>query len=351
MEKRNTLPSPPMLKTTIIQLNKELEPSNDNYEILTNTYGNDEKEEVMDKGQVQNATKKRRRRLLVNVDKEELLKRKNATKKLHSIIEKRRRLKVNREFEALKYVIPACRNINGGKEQNKETTPPKTSGGKIDGIYKLTILKSSVEYILYLHHIVQQQHRIIQESGTKYDFDVDFTKVDLDVNKYRNIDIDFDFHEMTRASSTKESPEKSDGFLGRRKNSPLDGGKNNMGIIGDLQLLSPEVSPNIEPLLSVIVGQKENGTMKQASRSPLNSHTSVPRTMTDRDQNKFILPGPALSLTAPKCAPDEESCANNDLKEVEVYDTNVPEVNKAERTASNTLLSLRKSSSIHNLLN
>ena len=37
-----SLPSPPVLKTTIIQLNKELDPEDDNnnYEILTNDYNN-----------------------------------------------------------------------------------------------------------------------------------------------------------------------------------------------------------------------------------------------------------------------------------------------------------------------
>lgn len=46
-----TFPSPPVLKTTIIQLNKELDSdgqNNCNYEILTNNYGNS----VLDKSPI-----------------------------------------------------------------------------------------------------------------------------------------------------------------------------------------------------------------------------------------------------------------------------------------------------------
>ncbi|KAI5961586.1 uncharacterized protein KGF55_003903 [Candida pseudojiufengensis] len=221
-----SFPSPPVLKTTIIQLNKELDPedNNNNYEILTNNYNNNDNNgnnlrNVNDltptspnlEGQLPN--KKKRRRSTANIDSEELAKRKNETKQLHSIIEKRRRIKINREFEALKYIIPACRNCNNNTTNTSGSTSPSSkkngsssnsnssnNGSKIDGMYKLTILKSSVEYILYLHHIIQKQHELITKnpalSSEAQEFDIDFAKVPLDVNQYRNIDVDFNFKDL-----------------------------------------------------------------------------------------------------------------------------------------------------------
>lgn len=232
-----SLPSPPVLKTTIIQLNKELDPEDDNnnYEILTNDYNNYGSSNTSDAGSIPTSpiievsgttksgsglpNKKKRRRSTANIDSEELAKRKNETKKLHSIIEKRRRIKINREFEALKYLIPACRNCNTGSSggsatptssTKKASTNSNNNGNKIDGMYKLTILKSSVEYILYLHHIIQKQHQLLSLISAKdtnggilaeklkafEDFDIDFAKVPLNVNQYRNIDKDFNFKDL-----------------------------------------------------------------------------------------------------------------------------------------------------------
>ncbi|EDK44823.1 hypothetical protein LELG_03002 [Lodderomyces elongisporus NRRL YB-4239] len=248
------LPPPPELKTTIIQLNKDLdsEESNSGYEILTNEY-NAETAGIASKMSTDTesaptspnleatAGKKKRRRSTANINSEELAKRKHETKQLHSIIEKRRRIKINREFEALKYLIPACRNWtnnnnnnsnsnsnsnsnesgsslvllkgrkgnNNGNSNNKNSTASSSgggsnNGGKIDGMYKLTILKSSVEYILYLHHIIQKQHELLSNHagiGSRIDedvlsFDIDFAKIPLNVNQYRNIDIDFSFRDL-----------------------------------------------------------------------------------------------------------------------------------------------------------
>lgn len=49
-----SLPSPPVLKTTIIQLNKELDPEDDNnnYEILTNDYNNYGSSNTSDAGSI-----------------------------------------------------------------------------------------------------------------------------------------------------------------------------------------------------------------------------------------------------------------------------------------------------------
>ncbi|CAK9438976.1 uncharacterized protein LODBEIA_P32000 [Lodderomyces beijingensis] len=240
-----TLTAPPVLKTTIIQLNKELDPeeSNGGYEVLTNEYSsnnsnnnNSESKSYSDNNDSEPTSpnlesmpsKKKRRRSTANIDSEELAKRKNETKQLHSIIEKRRRIKINREFEALKYLIPACRNCYsttgttpsaagtpGGNNSSTTTTNKKApansslnNGNKIDGMYKLTILKSSVEYILYLHHIIEKQHQLLRQHGIEGEdfsqqtvdmikhFDIDFAKIPLDVNQYRNIDIDFNFKDL-----------------------------------------------------------------------------------------------------------------------------------------------------------
>ncbi|KAI5968888.1 hypothetical protein KGF57_000003 [Candida theae] len=221
-----SFPAPPVLKTTIIQLNKkpEAEGSDKNYEILTNTYSNISSSENNTKSPIGGTSddsaptspnlealgpsKKKRRRSTANIDSEELAKRKHETKQLHSIIEKRRRIKINREFEALKYLIPACRNFNGSTPDANSSSPSKRAsnagssssgsgnGNKIDGMYKLTILKSSVEYILYLHHVIQKQQEVIRsgsDSKSATDFNIDFAKVPLDVNQYRNIDVDFNF--------------------------------------------------------------------------------------------------------------------------------------------------------------
>lgn len=247
-----SLPSPPILKTTIIQLNKELDPEDDNnnYEILTNDYNNYGSSNTSEAGSIPTSpiievsgstksgsglpNKKKRRRSTANIDSEELAKRKNETKQLHSIIEKRRRIKINREFEALKYLIPACRNCNSSSSgiatptssTKKASTNNNNNGNKIDGMYKLTILKSSVEYILYLHHIIQKQHQLLSlvnggenTSGDTIteklkaleEFDIDFAKVPLNVNQYRNIDKDFNFKDLMQdldgRSGSTESPE------------------------------------------------------------------------------------------------------------------------------------------------
>lgn len=125
------------------------------------------------------------------IDDDELARRRTEKKQLHSIIEKRTRIKINREFQALKHLIAACWAIG---TQRKTFLPSNTNTNKIDGMFKLTILRVSVEYILYLHHIVQKQHEMLSHvPGLDYVFDVSFLKVPLDANAYRNIDQDFSF--------------------------------------------------------------------------------------------------------------------------------------------------------------
>lgn len=261
------LPSPPVLKTTIIHLNKELEADDNNYEILTNDYSNTSSSQSFQTSNsgVNAASKKKRRRSSANVDSEELAKRKHETKQLHSIIEKRRRIKINREFEALKYLIPACRNSAEG-----QSTPGKkastNNSNKIDGMYKLTILKSSVEYILYLHHIIQQQHKLLN-SHDNYNYDINFTQIPLDVNQYRNIDKEYSFKDLM--DDLKDEEEDSDtkkNFNGiasieEDREAEEDDGQSYSESLRPVKqprsaslnpLPSPEITPDMAPVLSML---------------------------------------------------------------------------------------------------
>lgn len=209
------LPSPPVLKATIIQLNRELDQEDGNYEILTNSYSkkNDNGTGEQNEGVGAKQQRRKRRRASVGMDAEDVEERRNATKQLHSIIEKKRRLKINREFEALKFLIPACRATTSGPK--KPSSSSSTAGGsnsKIDGMYKLSILKASVEYILYLHHIINQQHELLSKSQVSdYFFNIDFAKIPLDVNAYRNINKDYSFEDPAE-QATCASPDSSSNY-------------------------------------------------------------------------------------------------------------------------------------------
>lgn len=63
-------------------------------------------------------------------------------KTAHSEIEKKRRCKINKEFETLKQLVPACRS---------QMTKENNNG---NNLHKLVILKETVEYIRYLESIV-----------------------------------------------------------------------------------------------------------------------------------------------------------------------------------------------------
>lgn len=82
-------------------------------------------------------------------------KKKVSRKTAHSVIERRRRGKMNDEFEALKCIIPACKTTacsgtgNGeGKERNGG------NGGNGRDMHKLEILRASVQYIRHLERCV-----------------------------------------------------------------------------------------------------------------------------------------------------------------------------------------------------
>ncbi|CCE82988.1 Piso0_002761 [Millerozyma farinosa CBS 7064] len=211
------LPSPPALKATIIQLNRDLDQEDGNYEILTNSYSkkNDNGSGEQNEGAEAKQQRRKRRRASVGMDAEDVEERRNVTKQLHSIIEKKRRLKINREFEALKFLIPACRATTSGvkKPRSRSSSTAGGSNSKIDGMYKLSILKASVEYILYLHHIINQQHELLcNNQVSDYSFNIDFAKIPLDVNAYRNINKDFSFKDPAE-QATCASPDSSSNYI------------------------------------------------------------------------------------------------------------------------------------------
>lgn len=103
---------------------------------------------------------------------------------------------MNREFEALKFLVPACRiNILAGL----------TDGNKFDNsnlMHKLTILQSTVEYIKYLHLVIKLMKlqmlipKVSRENSKKWfkkNHNLSFVDFDLDLQSYRNIENEFDF--------------------------------------------------------------------------------------------------------------------------------------------------------------
>lgn len=361
-------PRPPVLKTTIIQLNKELDCDDQNYEILTNEY-NQPKSIDGSVAASSTAAKKKRRRSSANVDSEELAKRKHETKQLHSLIEKRRRIKINREFEALKYLIPACRTSSPDSKKSSN------NGNKIDGMYKLTILKSSVEYILYLHHVIQKQSELLGD-----DFNVDFARIPLDVNQYRNIDKEFSFKHLQPNSIEEEQEEDESENLhpnsieeeGESENERNDGNEATTSSSRSSstspsfsedklkppvsQLPSPDITPDMAPVLSLLnkYSSVSSGTSRKQSL-PISPNTvllqtpqSTYKASTMRLSHSFTLPDPALNPEAHM--PKRKMFKSRPLSDTIVFSGERFEDIDEKQDASNTLLALRKSN-IDSLLN
>jgi hypothetical protein len=187
------IPPPPELKPTIIQMQNSNSESNENtpdqFPNMQPTEGN-------------SAAKKRRRRSSSSlVSQSEVEKRRREHKTAHSIIEKKRRIRMNREFEALKYLIPACRNslISGTSANNNG-----------EGMYKLTILQATVDYIKYLHQVINIQDDELAHHKTQREAEEDasvlqFSSIELDTEAYRNVDSEFDFNKLLEEYGAKAS--------------------------------------------------------------------------------------------------------------------------------------------------
>lgn len=304
------LSAPPMLKTTIIQLNKDIDPEDNNYEILTNGYSDTLKGAASAPFSTDEAPRKKRRRSSSFVDDEELAKRRTETKQLHSIIEKRRRVKINREFEALKYLIPACRSTDPSAKRLLGVN----STSKIDGMYKLTILKAAVEYMLYLHHVVREQHDALEKVLDTYNYDVSFCNVTLDVNQYRNIDHDFNFGDLATAAPISASMSQrsycsliSEGYEGDAQPRLFRAKSDTATVMTQgSSLPTPDVTPDIVPTLAPQaerdIRQGQAAVMNRPflfdsrGRGSISTNTS-PFTVPIKSQVKstFHLPDPAIS--------------------------------------------------------
>lgn len=161
---------------------------------LANNNGNSSNK--MNPNQPIRQAKKRRRSSAYN--KEEIERKKRELKTQHSIIEKRRRIKMNREFEALKFLVPACRlniltGLNDGNFDNSNM------------MHKLTILQSTVEYIKYLHLIIKlmklqmlipKETRDTFKSWIQKNDNLNFVDFDLDLQSYRDIESEFNFEDI-----------------------------------------------------------------------------------------------------------------------------------------------------------
>ncbi len=106
----------------------------------------------------------------------------------HSVIEKRRRVKMNQEFVNLKQLVPAFRtslnnryrsksnstttvatddkNVNHMEEKNGSSSNSVTGAG----VYKLTILEETVSYIMYLHEFIMQMKNSKYVDDKMFDF-------------------------------------------------------------------------------------------------------------------------------------------------------------------------------------
>lgn len=76
--------------------------------------------------------------------------RKHARKTAHSEIERRRRSKMNQEFEALKQLVPACHQHITSSDQKAKNNGSNGSSNNAPGLHKLVILQATVEYVKYL---------------------------------------------------------------------------------------------------------------------------------------------------------------------------------------------------------
>lgn len=189
------IPPPPDLRPTIIQMQNINEDESDQSASATPILNPTNSALIQSSNNVNgvmgnaNVKRKRRRSSSSLVSQNEIEKRKREHKTAHSIIEKKRRIKMNREFEALKYIIPACRNNFNSSNNNGES------------MYKLTILQATVDYIKYLHEVINIQKNELISSNTidrdwSLETDFDFASFNVDTESYRDLNNNFDFNKL-----------------------------------------------------------------------------------------------------------------------------------------------------------
>lgn len=110
--------------------------------------------------------------------------RKIARKTAHSIIERRRRSKMNEEFGVLKDMIPACEGVE---------------------MHKLAILQAGIEYVRYLEHCVEQLKTENDKKGRR---NVELSRMQLDERVEED---EFDDEEDEEEEENDEGDEDEDG--------------------------------------------------------------------------------------------------------------------------------------------
>lgn len=354
------IPAPPDLKPTIIQMQNADQNCDESVDPKFIPPTQPQQNEQ------QPPKRKRRRSSSSLISQNEIEKRRREHKTAHSIIEKKRRIRMNREFEALKYLIPACRNNL------------TTSNNNGEGMYKLTILQSTVDYIKYLHQVINiQQNELNKNDDTIIDDDeLDFAKIDVDTDAYRNLDNEYDFNKLFRSiqqsstsssSSTRSSSDSASTTTTttasskkkQKQKSDLSITKLRSHSLNDSTKFQPLPSPIITPELfpkSSSMNSSTNSTpldnyktinpefqfqYQQQSSSP--SASCSLQTTNKRD---FQLPKPAISNSSSSSgvSVNQESKLSIINELASNFDINNDESH--ESSASNVLLSMKRDSSV-----
>lgn len=241
--------------------------------------------------------------------------RKTARKTAHSLIERRRRFKMNEEFAVLKSMIPACRGVE---------------------MHKLAILQASIEYLRYLEECVEELKKRVggdsvvgtisgrMRSSSGIDQEQGLENLE-DISAI--VDQDFDDGE----EDDREEKEHHDPNIDPDLNTPATGGSENhldtsLTFVNHQQLFNHH-SP-YEGLL-----HSAPPTLAHPSSQPLHqalpsnqSSPSIPppspsysrKQYTPKHKNQFVntqnipqelLPPPILSPTTFKCPPYSLSAA------------------------------------------
>jgi len=398
------IPSPPDLKPTIIQMQN----------IESNQSQTDDsidpkftpKENSSQQQQINQPKRKRRRSSSSLISQNELEKRKKEHKTAHSIIEKKRRIRMNREFEALKYLIPACRNNlgqNGGGGGGNGNGNGNGNNG--EGMYKLTILQATVDYIKYLHQVIniqqdelqqqQQQQQVNQFDDDDNDQDqdedqdeafnnLDFAKIDVDTDSYRNLDIDFDFNKLFAGLNKEGSSSGSisgSNTSSRQQPNKIKG--NNLSINKSKSTSQTTTTDKFQPLPSPLITSElfpNSATSTDSTNlTPLGNYKTINpefqfkiTTESNNSANatickgQFQLPKPAISKHFPSSSLDSNLTIINELAlrgpkdPSHCNDTSKRHLNynlgfdHDDNSASNVLMSMKRDStipSIRSLLN
>ncbi|KAI0461551.1 hypothetical protein LJB42_000849 [Komagataella kurtzmanii] len=353
----NNIPPPPMFKSSnFITMNRA---SISNGTLTTSSHETDYKARGTDTGSrsssVSGTSAKRRRRSTLTESKEEIAKKKKELKAAHSIIEKKRRIKMNREFEALKYMIPACRSSVYSLMSNSVGTYPAQDSANM---HKLTILQSTVEYIKYLHQCIRLMRSEIQSVCPNSEWltanNIDFCDYELDLEKYRNIESEFDFQtevfnkllenngnpisfpHLEETNSSKENINESEDEEDDDTSTNNDSGRdpedfNDSNSISDKDPISPLIAVENYGSSSSLRSSSSYQSPLFSPETPFNNSTNIRAKAAPcelpplKKISSFQLPSPAMT-----------GLSNAELE---------------EEDASKALLLMKQKTSIHSLLN